>query len=258
MGNYDHRAKGSKPIACFAQSWYNKKGAMVRVRYIMAPIMKYHRNPRSVLEIGCGLGDVLVNLPKKYSISGLDFEEDFIEVARRRMPKGKFYVHSMHNFKIDEKFDVIFSAFDALNFLDDFSQWKSTFKAVNKHLNENGLFIFDVYTPKMLTVTRHWFETHRRSSFSGRKEKFGYYFDRGLVKGNVLTWDSRIFERLPSGLYRLNKYRFIERIYPVARMKSALSKHFDILDTSLREKGIKIVFVCRKKHSAAALRRSNT
>jgi SAM-dependent methyltransferase len=247
MGNYDHRTKGSKPIAYFAESWYYKKGAMERVRYIMAPIMKYHGKARSILEIGCGMGDVLVNLPKRFSISGLDYEEDFIEVARKRMPKGKFYVHSMHNFKIDEKFDVIFSAFDAVNFLEDFSRWKSTFKAVSEHLKENGLFVFDVFTPKMLTVTRRWFERHRRSSFSGRKEVFGYYFDRGLVKGNKLTWDSRTFERLPNGLYKLNRYRFIERIYPVARMKSALSKHFDILETSLREKGNVIVFVCRKR-----------
>jgi hypothetical protein len=75
----------------------------------------------------------------------------------------------------------------------------------------------------------------------------GYYFDRGLVKGNVLTWDSRIFERLPNGLYKLNRYRFIERVYPVARMKSALSKRFDIIETTLRERGNVIVFVCRKK-----------
>jgi len=213
----------------------------------MAPIKKYHKVARSILEIGCGMGDVLVNLPKRYSISGLDYEEDFIKVARKRMPKGKFYVHSMHDFKIGEKFDVIFSANDAVNFLEDFSQWKSTFKAVNEHLNDNGLFIFDVFTPKMLTVTRRWLEKHRRSSLSGREFSMGYYFDRGLAKGNVLTWDSRVFERLPSGLYQLNRYRFIERIYPVARMKSALSEHFDILETSLREKGIVILFVCRKR-----------
>ena len=82
---------------------------------------------------------------------------------------------------------------------------------------------------------------------SGREFSMGYYFDRGLVEGNVLTWDSRIFERLPNGLYKLNRYRFIERVYPVARMKSALSKHFDIIETTLREKGNVIVFVCRKR-----------
>jgi SAM-dependent methyltransferase len=247
MTDYDHRTRGSKPVVYFAEQWYYKKGAMERAHYIMAPVMKYHRTARSILEIGCGMGDVLVNLPNRYSISGLDYEEDFIKVARKRMPNGKFYVQSMHNFKMDEKFDVIFSAYDAVNFLEDFSQWRSTFKAVSEHLNDKGLFIFDVFTPKMLTVTRRWLEEHRRSPLSGREFGMGYYFDRGLVRGNVLTWDSRVFERLPSGLYQLNRYRFIERIYPVARMKSALSKHFDILETTLREKGIVILFVCRKR-----------
>jgi len=251
MGSYDHSGKMSKPFVYFWESLTSKERGRERARYILKPINEYHRRAKKVLEIGCGIGEVLVNLPERYSICGLDLERDYIEVCRRRIPRGRFFVSSMHNFRIDEEFDVIFSAYDAINFLRDFTQWKSTFEAVSEHLSENGLFIFDVYTPKMLTVTRQWFETHRRSSFSGRKEKFGYYFERGLVKGSVLTWDSRIFERLPSGMYRLNRYRFIERIYPVARMKSALSKHFDILETSLREKGIKIVFVCRKKYSAA-------
>jgi len=220
---------------------------MERVRYIMAPVMKYHSTAKSILEIGCGMGDVLANLPKRYSISGLDYEEDFIKVARKRMPNGRFYVQSMHNFKLDEKFDVIFSAYDAVNFLKDFSQWKSTFRAVNEHLNDRGLFVFDVYTPRMLAATRRSQEEHRRSPLSGREWGMGYYFERGLVKGNVLTWDSRIFERLPNGLYKLNRYRFVERIFPVKKMKSALSKHFDIVETTPRGKGSRIIFVCRKK-----------
>ena len=56
--------------------------------------------------------------------------------------------------KIDERFDVIFSVFDSINFLENFRQWKSTFKAVNEHLNDDGLFIFDMYTPKALRFFR--------------------------------------------------------------------------------------------------------
>jgi hypothetical protein len=189
----------------------------------------------------------LVNLPLKYTIFGLDIERDYIEVCKRRMPRGKFFVSSMRNFKIDEKFDVIFSAYDAINFLKDFAQWKSTFRVVDEHLNRNGLFIFDVYTPKMLRDTHQWLEKYNRSTSSVKEFPKGYYYDKGIVKGDTLTWDSRIFESLPNGLYQLNKYRFKERIYPVAKMKSALSEHFDILENNLREEGRKILFVCRKK-----------
>jgi hypothetical protein len=68
-----------------------------------------------------------------------------------------------------------------------------------------------------------------------------------MIKGNALTWDCRIFERLPNGLYQLNEYKFKERIYPISKMKSALSERFDLLEENLREEGRVILFVCRKK-----------
>jgi hypothetical protein len=76
----------------------------------------------------------------------------------------------MHNFKVDERFDVIFSVFDAMNELKDFDQWKSTFNAVNDHLYRDGLYIFDVFTPKIL---------RNASSLSTAKAfSKGYYFDK--------------------------------------------------------------------------------
>jgi len=244
---YEERRKTSKPFVSFWESLTSKEGAKERARYILKPVSEHHKQAKKVLEIGCGIGEVLVNLPKRYTVYGLDIERDYIEACKRRIPLGKFFVSSMHNFKIDEKFDVIFSANDAINFLKDFAQWKSTFIAVNEHLRRDGLFIFDVYTPKMLRDTVKWLEKYNRSTSSVKEFSKGYYYDKEIVKGNTLTWDSRIFERLPNGLYRLNKYRFKERMYPVAKMKTALSEHFDILEAKLREEGRKILFVCRKK-----------
>ena len=247
MVKYEHRGKASKPFATFWESLTSKEGAKERTRYVLEPINKYRKQAKKILEIGCGIGEVLVNLPERYAVYGLDVERDYIEVCRRRIPKGKFFVCSMHNFKIDEKFDVIFSANDAVNFLKDFSQWKSTFKKVNEHLNRDGLFIFDAFTPKMLRDTLRWLEKYNRSTSSVKEFSRGYYYDKETVKDNTLTWDARIFEKLPNGLYQLNKYKFKETIYPVAKMKSALSQYFDIIETNLREEGRKILFICRKK-----------
>jgi cyclopropane fatty-acyl-phospholipid synthase-like methyltransferase len=236
------KSKTSKPWVYFHESLDTSgknKGGKERARHVMKPMNEYNKNAKKILEIGCGLGDVLVELPERLAVYGLDIERDFIEACRKRMPKGKFYVSSMHNFKIDERFDVIFSVFDAMNELKDFDQWKSTFKAVDDHLDKDGLFIFDVFTPKILR--------YAPSLSTTRPFSKGYYFDRAIVKGNSLTWDVKIFERLSNGLYQLNEYKFPEKIYPVAKMKSALSKHFDFLETNLREEGRNILFVCRKK-----------
>jgi SAM-dependent methyltransferase len=247
MSEYEHRGKNSKPFVTFWESLISKEGGRERARIVLEPVNEYCKQAKKILEIGCGPGEVLVNLPDRYAVYGLDVERDYVEVCRRRMPRGKFFVSSMHNFKVDERFDVIFSANDAVNFLKDFAQWRSTFKMVSEHLNRGGLFIFDVYTPKMLRDTVRWLEKYNRSTSSVREFAKGFYYDREIVKGNTLTWDSRVFEKLPNGLYRLHKYRFKEAIYPVAKMKSALSQYFDIVEANLREEGRKILFVCRKR-----------
>ena len=246
MVRHKARSKISKSFLNFWESTTSKEVARERARYVLKPINEYHEQTEKILEIGCGLGEVLVNLPERYAIYGLDIEKDCIEICRKKIPKGKFFVSSMHNFRIDEKFDVIFSVY-TVNFLKDFDQWKSTFRAVNEHLNREGLFIFDVYTQKMLRDTLQSLKKHDRSTSSFRKFSKGYCHEDEIVKGDIRILDTGIFERLPNGLYQLNKYRRKERVYPIPKMKSALSEHFDILEANLREEGRKILFVCRKK-----------
>jgi len=182
MGCYEHRIKTSKPFMYFWESLKtSNKGGRERARYVLKPVNEYRKNAKKILEIGCGPGEVLVNLPKRYLIYGLDITKDYIEVCKRKIPRGKFFVSSMHNFKIPEKFDVIFSANDAINFLKDFDQWKSTFKTVSEHLNSDGLFIFDVFTPKMLRDTLRWREKVKRLTGTRailfRKFSGGYHND---------------------------------------------------------------------------------
>jgi hypothetical protein len=135
---------------------------------------------------------------------------------------------------------VIFSVYDSINFLKTFSQWKSTFKAVHAHLTEKGLFVFDMYTPKVLEHFKG-----RRGTAS--KASAGYEMEWAIVKGNTLTWDLKIFEKMTENTYQINEYLWKETIFPVPRVKYALIKHFEILQTNQWEDGRRILFVCRKK-----------
>ncbi len=246
MVKREHRSKSLRPFLCFWESTTSDEVARERANYVLKPINKHHYRAKKILEIGCGIGEVLVNLPERYTIYGLDIEKDYIEVCKKKIPKGKFFVSSMHNFKIDQKFDVIFSVY-AANFLKNFDQWESTFKVVNEHLNREGLFIFDVYTPKMLKDTLQSLKKPDRSTSSLREFSKGYYYEKETVKRDTRILDTGIFERLPDGLYRLNKYRRKERVFPVAKIETALSEHFDILEANLRNGGKRILFVCRNR-----------
>jgi len=140
----------AKPFVYFWESVRVKERAKERAEYVLKPINQYHKKANKILELGCGIGEVLVNLPEKYAVHGLDIKRDYIEVCKKKIPRGKFFVASMHDFKIDEKFDVIFCVGDAINYLRKFAQWESTFKSVNNHLKGDGLFILEMETPRIL------------------------------------------------------------------------------------------------------------
>jgi len=59
-----------------------------------------------VIEIGCGLGDLLHAVKPGYGV-GIDFVPAIIEMARVKHPELKFLVEDAEELKIDEKFDYI-------------------------------------------------------------------------------------------------------------------------------------------------------
>lgn len=224
----------------FWEALANKKEAKARAEVVLGKISGYNKKAKSVLELGTGIGAVLVHFPKKYSISGIDVQLEYVDMCRKKVPHGKFYVHSMHNFDLSEKFDVIFSVYDSINFLSDFSHWKSTFKQVDKHLNKEGLFIFDMYTLKVL-------KDFKTKPAKISKFHLGFVSDKPMIKNNTLTWNFKVFEKLQDDQYQLHQYLFKETIFPIKKVKSALDIYFEVLEIKQLEEGRRALFVCRKK-----------
>ena len=59
-----------------------------------------------VLELGCGLGDLLAAVQPKRGL-GIDFSEGMVKEARRRHPHLEFRVADVESVELEEKFDVI-------------------------------------------------------------------------------------------------------------------------------------------------------
>ncbi len=78
-----------------------------------------------------------------------------INVAKETTTGIEFAVADMVNFTLNKKFQLITCAFDALNYLVTDSDMKKTLKNVFLHLEDNGIFIFDINTP-VLYEERHF------------------------------------------------------------------------------------------------------
>ena len=72
---------------------------------------------RSVLEIGCGAGQLLASLKPSRGV-GIDLSPKMIQVARERHPHLEFHVDNLEDLQLDEKFDYVVVS-DVLGFLYD-------------------------------------------------------------------------------------------------------------------------------------------
>ena len=156
--------------------------------YIHDLIEHHHPRAKTLLEIACGTGGILGRLSESYDVTGLDRSRPMLAIARERLPHIRLFRQDMTSFHFDRRFDAIVCAFDSINHLQRFSDWKKTFRCVARHLNARGVFVCDVNTTGKL---------QRLVDGAPWVKQFG----RDLVvikvnggRGGVFAWDVKIFE----------------------------------------------------------------
>lgn len=123
-------------------------------------IKPYLNESSSILDLACGSGTLAILLKlKNYTVEGLDLSESIIEIAKEKAKMNHlqipFYVKDMTSFNLDKTYDVITCFFDSVNFLKTMEDIQNLLSSVNKHLNPNGIFIFDIFSKALLKEYRH-------------------------------------------------------------------------------------------------------
>ncbi len=201
---------------------------------------------KTVLEIACGTGAILGFLADAYDVTGLDHSRHMLVLARKKLPHIRFYRQGMTRFSIAKKFDAIVCVFDSINHLVRFGEWKKFFRRVALHLNDNGLFVFDVNTIgklRRLTEDPVWSRE----------------FDRDLViikvtggRRGIFDWNVKIFEHQKKDEYKLFHETISELALPQKRILTALRDHFKqvkVVDPGgarPSDQSERLYFVCKK------------
>jgi len=90
--------------------WGSKGAAHQRFRQMWAEI---DFNNKSVLDIGCGFGEMAKFLDKRYenvSYTGIDIVPEFINNAQESFPHHKFYEMDYFANPLGEKFDIVMAS----------------------------------------------------------------------------------------------------------------------------------------------------
>ena len=116
---------------------------------------------KAVLDLCCGTGQLAVHfLERGYRVTGIDLSEVMLDYARENtVPyvesgQAKFLQADAAAFRLEDRFGLAVSTFDALNHLEDVAALGSCFHCVYDVLVDGGWFIFDLNT--RLGLERHW------------------------------------------------------------------------------------------------------
>lgn len=116
--------------------------------FIKSIYKKHSIKPNSILEIACGTGNLTKYLVEdNYNVSCFDLSEDMLAIAYKKLRKYKnvsIRQMNMIDFEFNKKFDSIISICDSINYIIDIEDLKKVFENVYNHLEDDGIFIFDI------------------------------------------------------------------------------------------------------------------
>ncbi len=126
---------------------YADKDYHAESAYVIRQLKIYFPLAKSILELGSGTGVHGIELKKNgFDIFGIERSETMVAEA---ILKGfACQVADIRNFKLTRKYDAVISLFHVVSYLTTNDDLVNCFKNAHLHLNDDGVFLFDVwYTP---------------------------------------------------------------------------------------------------------------
>lgn len=211
-------------------------------------MQKYVPRNATVLELGCGTGNILHTLVNDYTLSGLDNSIHMLEQAKKKVPQATFYLEDMTEFSLNKKFDCIICVFDTINHLPKYSQWEKLFSQCAKYLNKGGILLFDMNTEKRLNTLATmpaYVKKLDRNTLSCAK----------IIKDNKNLYKVtfQVFDNLSKADVKYHEESVTENTFPITQVRRSLQIHYEILKTAdpFRKRVTvntgRIFFVCQKK-----------
>lgn len=196
------------------------------IRLLASLIRKHHPEAKTLLDLACGTGGIAQGLIDSYELVGLDNAPAMLRLAREKLPHTPLLLANMVDFKIKQKFDVIYCLHNSVNHILTFHEWQSMFTNVAAHLNKNGIFIFDINPiEKMDELAQSGpFVTQVRQDYVITQ------VTKDAIESGLYDWGVKIFSRHRGNNFLLHDEIIKVSSHPLDQVSHALMNNFDIVD----------------------------
>jgi SAM-dependent methyltransferase len=103
---------------------------------------------RTVLDVACGTGEHARLLAAEgFSVDGVDLSVEFVEMARRKNPAGRFVVGDMSSFHLGRRYDAVLCLFSSIGYLRTLDRVGAAFSCFREHLVPGGVLLVEPWMP---------------------------------------------------------------------------------------------------------------
>ncbi|MFQ6088929.1 MAG: class I SAM-dependent DNA methyltransferase [Candidatus Methanofastidiosia archaeon] len=112
-------------------------------------ISKYKKSDgNELLDVACGTGHHLKFLKDSFSCTGVDINEEILNVARKNVRGVFFKKADMITLNLNKKFDVITCLFSSIGYVKNYFNLRKTIQNFAKHLKRGGVLIIEPWFTK--------------------------------------------------------------------------------------------------------------
>ncbi|OMP67617.1 class I SAM-dependent DNA methyltransferase [Domibacillus epiphyticus] len=154
-----------------------------------------------VLDIGCGTGELAIRFSQAgYDVTGVDLSDEMLSIAREKADIQNLNIplfqQDMRELDGIGRFQTAVIFCDSLNYLETEEDVKKTFQSVYKHLEDDGLFLFDVHSVYKIS---HVFQSQ---TFADARDDISFIWNAFPgEKQNSIEHELTFFVQLENGLY---------------------------------------------------------
>ncbi len=205
-------------------------------------------SPDTLCELACGTGNITSRLSGRgYKMTGVDISSQMLRVADAKTEDVSYICSDMAKLQLKDKYDSFLCMIDGLNYVITPKAIINTFKTVKNHLNEKGVFMFDISSQyKLREIIGN--ETFIHSEY----DVFYSWENRFIEKYNLSDMLLNFFVRDGERYMRFEE-RHLQRGWSVSEMKTMLKKagfteiniYKELTFDAPTDKTERLVFVCR-------------
>ncbi len=174
------------------------------------------------LDLACGTGNVTIEVAKYFkNIYAVDLSDEMLNIAfdkfKKNKIKAKVICQDMCELSLNNKFNLITSVLDSTNYIIEGKDLFKYFSKVYEHLQENGLFIFDINSYYKLSIILG------NNIYTHSSDEIFYTWENSFEE-EVLNMFLTFFVKQDNGLFEKFEEEHFEKAYKEEYIEAVLKK----------------------------------